>query len=104
VTAMADVPREHCRTALSVLDRVVEESPDRMTGELPEAVRALVRLRDRLIEQRRPAPGSRDLQARLDRANAILSVVTGGEYPLVGVRRQRIVEARDALAEIAEEL
>jgi hypothetical protein len=31
-------------------------------------------------------------------------VVTGGEYPLVGVRRQRIVEARGALAELAEEL
>ena len=104
MTVIADAPREHCRRALSVLDRVLEESPERMAGELPEAVRALVWLRDRLIELRRADPGSREVEARLGRTNAILSVVTGGEYPLVGVRRQRIVEARDALAELAEEL
>ena len=102
MTAIADALREHSRTALRVLDRVLEESPERMTGELPEAVRALVRLRDRLIELRRADRGSRDLQERLERTNAILSVVTGGEYPLVGVRRQRIVEARDALRQLAD--
>jgi hypothetical protein len=75
-----------------------------LAGELPEAVRALVRMRNRLIELRRSDSGSRQVEARLGRSNAILSVVTGGEYPLVGVRRQRVVEARDALAELAEEL
>ena len=87
-----------------MLDRVVKESPERIAGELPEAVRTLVWLRDRLIDLRRADPGSPEVESRLGRTNAILSVVTGGEYPLVGVRRQRIVEARDALAELAEEL
>jgi hypothetical protein len=96
--------REPCRTAVAVLDRVLQEPPEQMSGDLPEALRCVVRLRDRLIGQRRTEPGSTKVQQRLDRTNAILSVVTGGEYPLVGVRRQRIVEARDALAALAEEL
>ncbi len=107
MSATADTLREPCKAALAalaVLDRVLEESPERMAGDLPEAVRGIVRLRDRLIERRRADPGAHDLEERLDRTNAILSVVTGGEYPLVGVRRQRIVEARDALAGLAEEL
>ena len=104
MTTGADALRECAQVALAVLDRVLEEPPDRVTGDLPEAVRALVRLRDQLIEQRRLDPNSRQIEERLDQTNSIISVVTGGEYPLVGVRRQRVEEARDALSELAENL
>jgi hypothetical protein len=104
MTNPAGTLRDCCQAALRVLDRALEESPERMTGDLPAAVRGIVGVRDRLIEQRRAKPGAAEVQERLDRTNAILSVVTGGEYPLVGVRRQRIVDARDALAALAEEL
>jgi hypothetical protein len=104
MTAAYETLLDCCQAALSVLDRVLEEPPERMTGDLPEAVRGLVCVRDWLIARRRAEPGAGDVQERLDRTNAILSVVTGGEYPLVGVRRQRIVEARDALRQLADSL
>jgi len=104
MSAPARTLHECCREALRVLDRVLEEPPDRMTGDLPEAVRGIVCVRDWLIERRRADPGAAEVEERLDRTNAILSVVTGGEYPLVGVRRQRIVEARDAFDGLAHEL
>jgi hypothetical protein len=37
---------------------------------------------------------------RLDRVNAALSQLVASEYPLQGVRRQRIEQARDELAEL----
>jgi hypothetical protein len=104
MTGTAQTLRDCCQAALRVLDRVLEEPPDRMTGDLPAAVRGIVCVRDWLIARRRAEPGSPEVQERLDRTNAILSVVTAGEYPLVGVRRQRIVEARDALAALADKL
>ena len=47
-----------------------------------------------LIAKRREGePG-----ARLDRCNASLSMIIGGEYPLAGLRRDRLQKARDELA------
>jgi hypothetical protein len=104
VTAAQETLHKCGQAALSVLDRVLQEPPERMAGDLPEAVRGLVCVRDWLIARRRAEPGDGDVKERLDRTNAILSVVTGGEYPLVGIRRQRIVEARDALRQLADSL
>jgi hypothetical protein len=67
-----------------------------MTGryDLPRfsrVVRCLVKLRIELTAARRESePGD-----RLERCNAILSIVIGGEYPLVaGIRRDRLQRAR----------
>ena len=85
--------------ALADLDRALDDRPDKIYGDLAQAVRALVRLRDEWIaERRRGGNAARD--DRLERLNAILSVVSGSEYPLQGVRRERIEKARDALAEL----
>jgi hypothetical protein len=94
--------REHCHAAVEALCRVLDERPAEEHEYLLEAVRCLVRLRDRLIEQRRSGHPSPDLQDRLDRANAILSVVVGGQYPLVGVRWERVSHARDELRALLE--
>jgi len=82
--------------ALAALDHALADRPDKIYGDLANAVRALVRLRDELIAERRD--GRHAGAARLERVNAILSVVSGGEYPLEGVRRERIEQAREELA------
>jgi hypothetical protein len=87
-----------CRCAVDALDHALRERPDELYEELVQAVRCIIRLRDELIEATRTdSPGARD---RLAQVNAVLSVVTGGEYPLVGIRRERICQARDALAKL----
>lgn len=85
--------------ALADLDRALDDRPDKIYGDLAQAVRALVRLRDEWIAERRRS-GKAAGDNRLERLNAILSVVSGGEYPLQGLRRERIEKARDALAEL----
>lgn len=86
------------RMAAAALERALQDEPDKIYDDLAEAVRCLVRLRDELITQQRagrPCHG-------LERCNAILSMVVGGEYPLAGVRRERVQKARDELASLYE--
>jgi hypothetical protein len=90
-----------CREALDALDRATGDRPDNVYDDLVEATRCLVRLRDELIERRRKGEDVRDA---LDRANAVLSVATGAEYPLGGVRRERIKKARDALESLLHDV
>ena len=40
---------------------------------------------------------------RLERLNVILSMVVGGEYPLAGIRRNRLRKACDGLASLLDE-
>jgi hypothetical protein len=84
-----------CRTALHALDRALEDRPDRVYDDMVAAVRCLVRLRDALVNERRAGKGTPEHEERLRRVNAVLSMVVGGEYPLVGVRKERIKKARD---------
>jgi hypothetical protein len=78
--------------------------PPRQVGEFADAAeRALVGLRDELIDWLRAHPESGEWarwRATLDRVNAILSVVVGVEYPAAGVQRQPIEQARDALNDL----
>ena len=83
--------------AFAALDRLL--GADSAYGDLVEASRRLVALRDLLIAERRD--GVPDPERRLDRLNAILSLVAAAEYPLEGVRRERIERARRELAKIA---
>lgn len=87
--------------ALAGLDHALEDRPDRIYDDLSHAVRCLVRLRDELIALRR-RDGKASGDDRLERLNAVLSVVSGGEYPLEGVRRERIEKAREELARLLE--
>jgi hypothetical protein len=80
--------------ALAALDRALAEQS--AYGDLVEASRRLVALRNMLIAQRRR--GKLDPAHRLDRLNAIMSLVIAAEYPLEGVRRERIATARQELA------
>ena len=67
--------------------------------DLAEGVHCLVRWRTELSARRRE--GVPD--DRLKRCNAILSMVIGGEYPLAGLRRDRLQKARNELASLLNE-
>ena len=83
--------------ALAALDRALGEQS--AYGDLVEASRRLIVLRGMLIAERRR--GAPDPDRRLDRLNAILSLVVAAEYPLEGARRERITTARQELAVLA---
>lgn len=83
--------------ALAALDRALEDRPDKVYDDLVEAVRCLVGLRAELTAKRRAG----DAGDRLERCNAILSMVVGGEYPLAGIRKERVQKARDELASLS---
>jgi hypothetical protein len=84
------VSADCCRAAVAAFDRALDDRPDPIYHDLAEVVRCLVKLRIELTAARRESePGD-----RLERYNAILSMVIGGEYPLAGIRRDRLQSAR----------
>ncbi|GAA0575871.1 hypothetical protein [Caenispirillum bisanense] len=89
----------HCRSALGSLDRILEEKPERHHDEVLEAVRCMVTMRDAIIARRR---GGGDVDDELEQVNAVLSVLTAGSFPVVGLRHERLARARDLLACLME--
>ena len=98
---------EQCLEAVATLDRLLETSPYPRFQELDGAERAIVRLRDGLIERLRQEGASAEaprLRGLLERANIAVSLVVGMEYPAAGIRRQLLEMARAALqGALAEE-
>jgi hypothetical protein len=95
----ASVSADCCRAAVAALARALDDRPDMIYHDLAEVVRCLVRLRIELTAARREGePGD-----RLERCNAILSMVIGCEYPLAGIRRDRLQRARVELASLIGE-
>ena len=91
---------EQCLEAVTLLDRLLEISPYPRFQELDVAERAIVRLRDGLIERLRQEDVSAEaprLRGLLERANIAISMIVGLEYPASGMRRQLLETARDAL-------
>jgi hypothetical protein len=89
--------RRDLEPALDALDRALGDQSD--YGDLVEASRRLVALRDMLIAERRR--GTPDPEHRLERLNTILSLVVAAEYPLEGARHERVATARQELAALA---
>jgi hypothetical protein len=93
------VSSDCCRAAVAALDRALDDRPDKIYHDLADVVRCLVQLRAELTARRREGePGD-----GLERCNAILSTVIGGEYPLAGLRRDRLHKTRDELASLLDE-
>ena len=88
-----------CRAAVAALDRALDDRPDKIYHDLAEVVRCLVHLRTELTAGRREG----ETGNRLERCNAVLSMVIGGEYPLAGIRRDRVQKARNELASLLDE-
>ena len=88
-----------CRAAVAALDRALDDRPDKVYHDLAEVVRCLVKLRTELtVARQKGEPAD-----HLERCNAILSMVIGGEYPLAGLRRDRLQKARDELVTLLDE-
>jgi hypothetical protein len=93
------VSSDCCRAAVAALERALDDRPDKIYHDLAEVVRCLVKLRAELTAARRKGEAA----DHLERCNAILSMVIGGEYPLAGLRRDRLRKARDELVTLLEE-
>ena len=91
------------REALARLDHLLRDHPAQLAAELTDAVRAVVGLRDAMIARRNRAGRATAIDQRLERVNGVLSALISNEFPLTGVRWQRIERARDALRDILAE-
>ena len=97
------IERHGCVEALETLDRVLNEKPEQYHEEAMGVLRCLVAIRDHLIEQRRRSePSSTELDERLDHVNAVVSVMTSGSFPVVGLNHERLRHARDLMAGIMD--
>jgi hypothetical protein len=92
------VSSDCCRAAVAALNRALDDRPDKIYHDLADVVRCLVKLRTELTAAR---PGG-EAGDRLERCNSILSMVIGGEYPLAGLRRDRLQKARDELVTLLD--
>lgn len=90
-----------CRRGLEALDDVLASKATPEKDLIAEATRCVARHRDRLIEQRRD--GDASLEDDLRQVNGLLSELVASEFPLVGVRRKRIEQARDVYRQMIGE-
>jgi hypothetical protein len=88
--------------ALAKLDRLLDaKDTESEFQDMSEVTRTVVKMRDELISRVRAEPGAAPPRERLDRVNALLSVVASAEMPLLGIHWDRIKKSRDLLAELA---
>jgi hypothetical protein len=86
--------------AIAALERALGFTGQDQREEVAVAARALVRLRDGLIDRRRQIRDSTEsarLQSALERVNTALSLVAGVEYPAAGAERRPLEQARNIL-------
>ena len=81
---------------------MLNEKPEQYHEEAVGALRCLVAIRDHLIEQRRRSDPSAELDERLEHVNAVVSVMTSGSFPVVGLNHERLKHARDLMAGIVD--
>lgn len=96
---------EPCQAAIEALERALGQPPGEVPEEVDVAERAVVRLRDELIERLRrqtDAEAAPSWRAALGRANASLSLIAGVEYPASSIQRELLGRARDHLQELLD--
>jgi hypothetical protein len=102
--AAADVPGNAegcCHAAKEAFEDIIDNRPLLDDERLTKAIGKVIRLRDALIAERRRGNFPAARETLLQRVNAILSLTVSAEFPLVGVRWERIVGVRDALRALA---
>jgi hypothetical protein len=86
-----------CDEALRLVSHALDTPPASLKAEVNVAQRAMIALRDALIDRVRRAP-SEPLRAALERVNVAISLVVGLENPLGELDRDLLKQARSALA------
>ncbi len=91
--------------AVNAVDIALAAIPIKGLSQTTVAERAIVRLRDALIEQLRQSPDKDGgYRGPLERANAALSIVVGVEYPQTPNQRAALEMARNSLKQAVDEL
>ena len=90
---MADEP---ARAALAAIDTLLADRPEKIGHDFSEATKRLTAWRAHCVARWRKTQAEEDRQ-RLDRVNAAISVVLGGEFPLGRVNWDSIEIARHEL-------
>lgn len=83
--------------ALDMLEHTLSHRDENVSENMSKAVRALVKARDDLIDEKRSGHGDPSLPGLLDRINSLISLAASLEYPLAGFHWKRIEEIRDHL-------
>jgi hypothetical protein len=83
--------------ALDMLKYTLSHRGEHVSENMSKAVRALVNLRDQLIDDKRSGHGDPSLPGLLDHTNSLISLAASLEYPLAGFHWKRIEEIRDHL-------
>jgi hypothetical protein len=89
-------PSRLCDEAIRLLGDALDKPPAELKAEVDVVERAIVGLRDVLIDRLRQAPTD-PVRSGLDRVNVALSLVVGLEYPMGGLDRNMLKQARSIL-------
>ena len=87
--------------ALRALDKVLADKPNKVGHDFSEATRCVAAWRDALIAHWRESRTPTD-RRNLERANAALSVVVGGQFPLGDEPWPHLERTRRDIAEMVE--
>lgn len=93
---MADEP---ARAVLAALDTLLADRPEKIGHDFSEATRRLTTWRAHCMARWRETQAEEDRQ-RLDRVNAAISVVLGGQFPVGRVNWDSIESVRRELGEL----
>jgi hypothetical protein len=85
--------------ALAAIDRLLVERPEKVGHDFSEATRRLVALREHCVSRWRETQSEAD-RRNLERVNAAISVIVGGQFPLGSVPWPTIGKVRDDLSDL----
>jgi hypothetical protein len=92
--------------AVTLLDEVLGMTPRDRYQEVDMAERAIVHLRDSLINRLRREEDLAQvtrLHEALDRTNVAISLITGVEYPGAGIQEESLQQARKVLQNLSDD-
>jgi formate dehydrogenase major subunit len=93
------VADEPAHAALAAIDTLLADRPEKIGHDFSEATRRLTAWRAHCIARWRETQAKEDRQ-RLDRVNAAISVVLGGQFPLGRVNWDSIESVRRELGRL----
>jgi len=89
------------RAAAHAYKGLVDRGEPLTHDRLAAAVRCVVGLRDALVEGRRRGL---DVEEDLRRVNSILSLAVSAEFPIVGIRHERVAATFNSLSRLADDI
>lgn len=87
------------RDAVQAIDKLLANRREKMGNDFSEATRRLTVWRQQLIERWRQSQTDVD-KRDLERVNAAISVVVGGQFPLGAVPWSHVEKVRDDLSQL----